>query len=76
MIGAGDVFRNDINLWSGGFTMVDLSDGPESPGRQRSSTRPKYRGRREHAGAATLDDRRGLPAEQADAAEHKGNDGV
>ena len=27
MIGAGDVFRNDINLWSGGFTMVDLSDG-------------------------------------------------
>ena len=27
MIGSGDVFRNDINLWSGGFTMVDLSDG-------------------------------------------------
>ena len=26
MIGAGDVFRNDINLWSGGFTMVDLAD--------------------------------------------------
>lgn len=27
IIGAGDVFRNDINLWTSGFTMVDLSDG-------------------------------------------------
>lgn len=27
MVGAGDVFRNDINLWAGGFTSVDLSDG-------------------------------------------------
>lgn len=27
IIGAGDVFRNDINLWAGGFSMVDLSDG-------------------------------------------------
>lgn len=27
IVGAGDVFRNDVNLWSGGFTSVDLSDG-------------------------------------------------
>jgi hypothetical protein len=27
MVGVGDVFRNDINLWAGGFTAVDLSDG-------------------------------------------------
>lgn len=27
IIGAGDVFRNGVNLWTGGFSMADLSDG-------------------------------------------------
>lgn len=29
MVGATDVFRSDINLYAGGFTMIDLDDGDD-----------------------------------------------